>query len=332
MKRIPSLDGLRAISIAAVVVGHLTKAQHSTALWGAYGNTGVRIFFVISGFLITKLMLTEHDRTSDISLRDFYIRRAYRILPAALIFIAAAVIIDWKEMTWLHVGAAVFYLADYDFAAPWIFGHLWSLSVEEQFYLLWPAILKRWYEKRVAILVGVSIFAPVLHLVLYYFKVPSGGYGLFPVLTDNLAVGCLLAVLEPRIPKIPGYVAVMMTFAIVLIPLYTAPTVSRTFFSVLILHPVFLVSIAGVISHVVRHPYRFLNWGPVEWVGRISYSLYLWQEPFCPNPRFRPWTAAILALATACISYYVVEQPALKFRNRRSKKSATRVSEACIAA
>src|SRR6476660_10002524 len=168
MKRIPSLDGLRAISIAAVVVGHLSKAQHSTALWGAYGNTGVRIFFVISGFLITKLMLTEHDRTSDISLRDFYIRRAYRILPAALVFIAVAVVIDWKEMRWLHVGAAVFYLADYDLAAPWIFGHLWSLSVEEQFYLLWPAILKRWYERRVAILVGVSIFAPVLHLVLYY--------------------------------------------------------------------------------------------------------------------------------------------------------------------
>src|SRR5581483_5448669 len=116
MKRIPSLDGLRAISIAAVVVGHLLKTHGYVSLLGAYGDTGVRIFFVISGFLITKLMLNEHARTSTISLKDFYIRRAYRILPAALVFIAAAVVIDWREMSWLHVGAAVFYLADYDYA------------------------------------------------------------------------------------------------------------------------------------------------------------------------------------------------------------------------
>lgn len=152
-------------------------------------------------------MLTEHGRTSTICLKDFYIRRAYRILPAAFVFLAAAVIIDWQEMTWIHVGAAVFYLADYDYALPWIFRHLWSLSVEEQFYLLWPAVLKRWYNKRVQILIGVSIFAPLLHLVLYAFKVSGGGDGLFPVLTDNLAIGCLLAVLEPHIPRIPGYIA-----------------------------------------------------------------------------------------------------------------------------
>ena len=329
MKRIPSLDGLRAISIAAVVAGHLAKALHSTAVWGAYGNTGVRIFFVISGYLITKLLLGEHERTGSINLREFYIRRAFRILPAALVFIAVAVVIDWHQMTWYHVSAAVFYLANYDYSVPWIFGHLWSLSVEEQFYLLWPGLIRMWYKQRIAILLWAMAIPPVLHLLLYYFKVPQGGDGLFPVLADNLAIGCLLAMVESRIPRIPGYVALAMTMAIVLLPLYPARTITRTVFSTFVLHPVFLASIAGVILHVVRRPYYFLNCPPIEWLGRISYSLYLWQEPFCPNPRFRPAYAIALAIATACVSYYAVERPALNLRDRKSKKrmSETPVGE-----
>jgi len=327
MKRIPSLDGLRAISIAAVVVGHVAKALHSTAVWGAYGNTGVRIFFVISGYLITRLLLTEHDRTSTISLREFYIRRAYRILPAAFIFIAAGVIIDWREMTWYHVAAALFYVANCDYSLPWIFGHLWSLSVEEQFYLLWPSVLKRWYQHRVAILFGVMAFSPVLHVVLYYFKVPGGGEALFPVVADNLAIGCLLAMLESRIPRVPGYVALAMTVAVLLIPFYPARSATRTLFMVFFLHPVFLASIGGVVLHVVRRPYYFLNCRPVEWLGRISYSLYLWQEPFCPNPRFRPAYAIALALATACVSYYAVERPALNMREKKTRDRKGQVSE-----
>ncbi len=319
MKRIPSLDGLRAISIAAVVVGHVAKALHSTAAWGAYGNTGVRIFFVISGYLITRLLLSEHARTSSISLRDFYIRRAYRILPAALVFVAAGVFIDWRHMTWYHVAAAVFYVANCDYSLPWIFGHLWSLSVEEQFYLLWPSVLKRWYRHRVAILITVMLAAPVLHVILYYFKVPAGGDALFPVVADNLAIGCLLAMLESRIPRIPGYVALAMTAAIFLIPFFPARSVPLTLFSVFFLHPVFLASIAGVLLHVVRRPYWFLNCGPVVWLGQISYSLYLWQEPFCPNPRFRPLPAITFAIAAACISYYLVERPALNRRDKGQK-------------
>ncbi len=331
MTRIPSLDGLRAISIAAVVAGHVAKAMHSTAVWGAFGNTGVRIFFVISGYLITRLLLSEHDRTSSINLREFYIRRAYRLLPAALVFIAAGVIIDWHQMKWYHVAAAVFYVANCDYSLPWIFGHLWSLSIEEQFYLLWPSILKRWYEQRVPILIGVMVLAPVSHLILYYFRVPAGGDGLFPVLADNLAVGCLLAILESRIPRIPGYIALGMTLAVVVIPFFSARTVTRTLFMVSVLHPAFLVSIAGVILHVTRRPYRFLNCRPIEWLGRISYSLYLWQEPFCPNPRFRPAYAIAFAVTAACVSYYVIEQPALNMRDKRPKHRSGQTPEVYIA-
>ena len=84
MKRIPSLDGLRAISITLVVLCHLVKWNHIDLPFPrVYGTLGVRIFFVLSGFLITKLLLREYERTETISLREFYIRRAYRILPSA---------------------------------------------------------------------------------------------------------------------------------------------------------------------------------------------------------------------------------------------------------
>jgi peptidoglycan/LPS O-acetylase OafA/YrhL len=86
MKRIPSLDGLRAVSISLVVVGHWAELRYHSDVAGGYANLGVRIFFIISGYLITSLLLNEQARTSTIGLREFYLRRAYRILPAAMAF------------------------------------------------------------------------------------------------------------------------------------------------------------------------------------------------------------------------------------------------------
>jgi peptidoglycan/LPS O-acetylase OafA/YrhL len=329
-KRIPSLDGLRAVSIATVVVGHVGRAHHFPAIWSAFGNTGVRIFFVISGYLITRILLGEHVRTGAIDLREFYIRRAYRIFPAAFVFLIVAVVVDWHQMTWYHVAAAFFYLANYDYSQPWIFGHLWSLSVEEQFYILWPSVLKRWYQHRHGILLGVIAFAPVLHAVLYRLKVPAGGDSLFPVIADNLATGCLLAMLAPRIPRISGYLALAMTAAIILVPYYPANTVPRTMLMLFLLRPLFQFSIAGVVLHVIQVPYRFLNWPPVEWLGRISYSLYLWQEPFCPNPNIRPVYAILLALVAASLSYYCVERPLLKFREKRRREPGATIPTATV--
>jgi len=94
MQRIPSLDGLRAISITLVILSHLVKWKHvSLDLGGSYGALGVHVFFVLSGFLITNLLLREHERSSTISLRDFYIRRAFRIFPAAFVFLGVVVVL-----------------------------------------------------------------------------------------------------------------------------------------------------------------------------------------------------------------------------------------------
>jgi len=141
VKRIPSLDGLRALSILLVVIGHWA-GTYGFPVALSYAFLGVRIFFVISGYLITTLLLQERSQTTTISLSEFYVRRAYRILPAATVFLATMLITRRQELTWYHAAMAVLYLADFDPTRPMFFGHLWSLSVEEQFYLLWPYILK----------------------------------------------------------------------------------------------------------------------------------------------------------------------------------------------
>jgi peptidoglycan/LPS O-acetylase OafA/YrhL len=116
MKRIPSLDGLRAISISLVVVGHWTELRFHADVAGASANLGVRIFFIISGYLITTLLLKEYGNTSMIGLQEFYVRRAYRILPAALAFMVPVLVIFGHELRWYHMAAAALHLANFDFA------------------------------------------------------------------------------------------------------------------------------------------------------------------------------------------------------------------------
>jgi peptidoglycan/LPS O-acetylase OafA/YrhL len=330
VRRIPSLDGLRAISISLVVLGHLAKTGHTPRIfWSYYAGTGVCIFFVISGFLISTILLQEHERTSTINLRQFYIRRAYRIFPAAFFFMAVAFIAYWPQFRWYHMLAGVLYVANFDPWRPWIFGHLWSLSVEEQFYFLWPSVLKRWYRYRLRILLAVMVLAPIGQALLYFFKVQGGNIGAFPGVAANLAAGCLLAMVFPRMPKISGWLALVMSLAIVAVPVFDANTPVRTLFMTFVLQPVFYLSIAGVILHVVQVPYWFLNWAPITFLGRISYSLYLWQQPFCADPQLRSGILVVFSIAMACLSYYYVELPMLRKRDG-SKVEAMPVKEASL--
>jgi peptidoglycan/LPS O-acetylase OafA/YrhL len=327
VKRIPSLDGLRAISISLVVVGHLTKAGPVPKFLANYAGTGVRIFFVISGYLITTILLDEHAQTSTINLRQFYVRRAYRILPAAAAFMLFAFVMYWHDLRWYDIGAMVLYVANFDGARPWMVAHLWSLGVEEQFYFLWPSVLRKWYRQSVAILLGVIALAPIYSAACYHFKVPNGGYGTFPAVADNLAVGCLLAIFASRIPKIRPRAALAMLLAVILIPTYPANTPVRTLFMLFVLWPILHCSIGGLVLHVIQSPYRALNLAPVVWLGRISYSLYLWQEPFFFNPSRQPAYKLLLGVGLACLSYYLVEQPVLRLRDRKTKASPPETSE-----
>lgn len=325
MQRIPSLDGLRAISITLVILSHLVKWKHASFdSIAPYGELGVHIFFVLSGYLITGLLLKEHERTATISLRDFYIRRGFRIFPAAFVFLTVVIVLYWHQMRWYHIAAAVFYVANMDLSRPWMFGHLWSLSIEEQFYLLWPFTVKRWYRHKTAILLCVFFFTPCFRTALYAFKVHNGLIASLPVHADELAIGCLLAIFGPRIPKISWYLAVGMVLVLIFAPWFPATTPIRTLFMLFLVRPLLHVSIAGLVLHVIQVPYRALNWSPVAWLGKISYSVYLWQELFCSN-RSLPYGYALVlpSIACACLSYYLVEQPMLRLREKRSEKQRT---------
>ena len=327
MKRIPSLDGLRAISISLVVIGHSVEvhSQASTTadVAGAFANLGVRIFFVISGYLITTLLLKEYGKTSTIGLREFYVRRAYRILPAAIVFMVPVFVIFWHELRWYHMVAAALYLANFDFSHPWFLGHLWSLSVEEQFYFLWPGVLKKWHRHRVGILVGVVLFAPAYRVACHFLGLHGRADETFPAVADVLAMGCLLAIFAARMPEIRAKIrtrwALALIVPVVLVPVYWgAIRFHTTALLLLVLWPVMHVSIAGLLLHVVERPYRILNLGPVEWLGKISYSLYLWQQLFTYGDRHRPWYFVFAAVGLAAASYYLVEQPMLRMRERRA--------------
>jgi len=318
VKRIPSLDGLRAISISMVISAHSAYGGLVPLFFRPYGKIGVRVFFVISGYLITAILLKEYDRTSTIGLRNFYLRRAYRIFPAALCFMLIIFAVYWRTLRWYEMTAALLYVVNY-LPRPWVIVHLWSLSVEEQFYVLWPSVLKKWYRNRVAILVGVAAFAPIFTAALYRFKlIQAVGTDTLPGVADGLAVGCLTAIFATRWPKISRPVFAVLVLAVIAIPQYPASSALRTLFALFVLNTALNFAIAGVLIHVVQNPYRILNIAPVVWLGQISYSLYLWQQPFL-DPHAPRNYGLLWAIGMACLSYYLVERPVLRYRDGRAR-------------
>ena len=110
----------------------------------------------------------------------------------------------------------------------------------------------------------------------------------------------------------------MMLGVVFAVPVFAGDTAARTLASLFLLQPAMHVSMAGLLLHVVNEPYKLLNWKPVVWLGQISYSLYLWQQPFCYSPSAHGWFGVTAALGCACLSYYCVEQPMLRMRDRRA--------------
>jgi len=327
MRRIPSLDGLRAISISLVVVGHWAELRYRSDVAGAFANLGVRIFFIISGYLISTLLLNEYEKKATIRLREFYVRRAYRILPAAMAFMLPVFVLYWHDLRWYHMMAAALYVANFDFAHPWFLGHLWSLSVEEQFYFLWPSVLKKWHRHKVAILMGVVAFAPLYRIVCHFLQLHGRADETFPAVADVLAVGCLLAIFAGRLPKLKAAWAWVMLFPVVLVPVYAGLLRFHiTPWLLFVFWPAMHLAIAGLLLHLVQRPYWILNAKPVVWLGKISYSLYLWQQLFVFGTHPRPWYLVWLALGMASVSYYLVEQPMLRMRERRASDRNVRAA------
>ncbi len=352
-KHIPALNGIRAISIGVVLFDHALP-------WKIIpGGFAVSIFFFISGFLITRLLLDEHRTSGSIDIRAFYISRALRLFPALAIALAFAVAVTGflgYEHSILAVVSVAFYFANYVHALDVTqlktiaMYQSWSLSVEEQFYLVYPliALVALPSQRRLSTIIGCSILAAIALRAIYHVTFSNGAAGYIFSATetrmDFIAYGCLTAVIcnSRKAADFVGFVArpsvILAACMAILLSLAVRDELFRDTFryylqglSIFVLVPaaIFAERLAGVRS--------LLNLRAIDWIGRLSYSLYLF-HPAClligaavasKLDFAAPIQLALsivlgifLTFALATLSYYLIEKPALRFRSRLLKRDA----------
>jgi peptidoglycan/LPS O-acetylase OafA/YrhL len=341
--RIPSLDGLRALSIAAVVLGH-GSGTHGFPEWltellrNGYidiANLGVRIFFVISGFLITGLLRDELVRSDAINLRRFFFRRTFRIVPAYVAFLTIVWLLSGvgvTDVTGRDLLHAATYTTNYFVERSWDVGHLWSLAVEEQFYLLWPltfGVLGIVSGRRV--LLGVALVIPVWRVaqsMLLPELRPLIGSS-FETTADALAIGCLLSLFKDELLARDRVRQLLRsTWLVPILLLVGIAASARHRPALLVGIPILNVAVAALVARAVFLSDgtlgRLLNQRGLAFLGTLSYSLYLWQQVFMNRNSSQWWTAfpqnLLLAFVAALLSYRLVEKPCLQWREQIEKR------------
>jgi peptidoglycan/LPS O-acetylase OafA/YrhL len=337
--RLPELDGLRAWAITAVFFGHLGVS------FFVGGGVGVDLFFVLSGFLITHLLLREFDRRGKIDLLAFYRRRAWRLLPALVLML---LVVDF--LTWVHDPPGSGLLKANLIGTIWTLGfvanwthewigsyiHLWSLGIEEQFYIFWAPILillTPWTNRMTAarVLIFLAVFDLILKAWLYL-----GGHVSIGDLHNatyshvyGLMVGSALALALTRGGRVvladwTRPLALLSLPAILLLTL-TLPISFSPGLAVAVSIPTFTVACGVLVGGIVVGGGSWtalLRLAPVVWLGRISYSLYLWHLPIFVALDYTAWAQAhrfssgllkvALSITAAALSFHLVERPLLR--------------------
>jgi peptidoglycan/LPS O-acetylase OafA/YrhL len=331
--RIPTLDGWRGIAIAMVLFDHIQFAATGGYLrpWTQTGRHGVTIFFVLSGFLITSNLIA-----GPINLKKFYIRRFFRLLPAAWFFLATMALVDLLTgmhfTSWADIRACLFFYRNFSgLLKNNIAGHFWSLSIEEQFYLAWPCLLVffgmrrcRWIAAAAA--VGVASYRWLMWQN-YQDKLLANRT---EVRADALLVGCLMALLLSdgaireravrwsKVCFLPAALGLALGIANfhLLQPLWESVCIAVLLASTM-LHP----------NHAVS---RVISLKPLAWLGMISYSLYLWQEPFMAvqrNPLLLAAGVGLVLPLFALGSYFFIERPTTQIGRRLTSARINRSPE-----
>ena len=330
------LEGLRGVAVIAVLLFHLGSP------WAAGGFVGVDAFFVLSGFLITGLIIREHERTGRISLPAFYARRVRRILPAALVTIVVTVGVaafvlaplDLPEITLdgaaaaLSVGNIRFAIGATDYfgpTAPSPFRHFWSLGVEEQFYLLWPALMivalaRGGSRRRVALLIGGVVAASFAGSIWLTGVDQAWAFYSFPTRAWQLGLGGLLAATAGWFARRSGPLlgSIALAGVVGLVGAVVLIDGSMPYPGALALLPA-VATAAVVVGGDRRGPARWLlSLASLRWFGRISYSLYLWHWPFLVLPVLalgrelaleERLALAGISIAVATVSWRWIEEP-----------------------
>jgi len=359
------IQGLRAVAVLLVLMYHVWPG----VLPGGY--VGVDVFFVISGYLITGLLLREHDQTGRISMLRFYARRLRRLLPAATVTLAAVAAgsflllpdVYWRSIAievvasalyvenWWLASQAVDYLAEGESASP--LQHYWSLSIEEQFYIVWPWLVAgaawmgaragRSTRGRVAGAVGVLVAASLAHSIWFTRQEPGIAYFATTTRVWELGLGALLATATWR-PSAPvgkalgfGGLALVIAAGLVL----DADTLFPGAAALLPTLGAAMVIAAGG-GRSGMDAALLLESRPARFLGDISYSLYLWHWPLIVfylhlterNPGLWSGTALVLvSMVVATLSRKLVEEPALRMgKQQRTLAGAYVLGGVCVAA
>ncbi|MFF3181308.1 acyltransferase family protein [Rhodococcus pyridinivorans] len=339
---IPSLDGLRALSILLVFVGHADRLPQPVV-----PGVGVTIFFFLSGYLITTLLRLEFDKTGRVSLRDFYLRRVLKILPPMYVVIILGAIVTAvglvpSSLSPGGIAATALHFANYwmifvDEGIPKSMRVMWSLAVEEHFYLVFPLLYiglrRRAFSARTQAAILAAICIMVLIWRIYLWTVQGVDFTHIYYATDtrvdSILWGCILAIIaNPYLDRAWGpdwfWKLIAAPFGLIAVYVGTrgyniAPTIGYTMQA---------LGLVLVFTAVIRFPsfgpFRVLNWRPVVWLGVVSYSFYLVHRYFIlwtdENLDVNKWIAAaiafVMATAAAWLLHRWVERPAAKLRSR----------------
>jgi len=300
---------------------------------------GVNIFFVISGFLITSLMLQEELNTNTVSLKNFYIRRFLRIFPAYYFLLLVYFILSRTGYIYISTPSwitsitytkYIFQEQYYD----WYTGHFWSLSMEELFYLFWPFIFSFGNRIRKIVVISIVLLVPFLRLYAYYNPIEFTIFELSPLSRfDSIAIGCICALYIEELLKIfKPYLALLFCISFfgliafpyiiilairhnvefIFIPLgRTHGSIANLFIAFILLYSVF--GRQGLW-------FKFLNTRVMNYIGLLSYSLYLWQQLFLYKNSWYfinqyPWNLVYIIIASM-FSYYIIEKPFLRLKTK----------------
>ncbi len=345
-QRVQSLDGVRALAVITVILCHLVQ-RFAVVPRALPVIDGVQMFFVLSGFLITSLLLREQQRTGTIALPSFYTRRALRILPPLFVYLLVAALLchgTGQPVPWGAMGSAALLLTGLDPAfGSFLTDHLWSLAVEEQFYLLWPLLLMgalRWGGKRRAawlalLLIGAS---PLLRTLMWLVHSPLLAHKqavLLPGRMDSLFAGSLAALcmgtarFEALYSRVRRFPWVSPLFFALLSPLLrilggSAYTFTCGYTLEALCETAFLVWLIRSPESVAA---RVLGAKPLAFLGTISYSLYLYQSALIHNWHSMRWNGSVPGVLAAVFaaglgSYFLVEVPAMRRRSRQREQGA----------
>ena len=339
---IPTLDGWRTVAVFAVIAYHARPIQLggvSLQRLQDYGDRGVQLFFAISGLLICSRLLDEQWRHGSISLKGFYLRRLFRIQPAAIVMLGGVTMLGVLGILHISVGAMLASLFSYrNFFNAFATSatpddrytvHFWSLAVEEHFYLLLPAILLVARKRLVPVLASLSaiflLWPPIAHKLGLTAGLLSGQRT--DLALEDLFVPSLLAVLLSR-PEFRARMVQLSRYGVLIALVIAALFVSEFLLGGHVTHQITCFGFPLMIMSTMLHPEgwlgRLLETRLFTYFGRLSYSLYLWQQIFFLH---RPETSVLRyvqgwpvnligAIVCAMLSYYFVEKPMMRLGHR----------------